>query len=407
MSFLLPALAFLGGMAAGPLLSPIFEPASRELSYWLNKLWPNMELSTSDLVELRIRGFISEEQYYERMAKLGISRERADELLKLAKSRLTPEQATWLYFFGALSEAEWREIMRSHGYDDETMELYKTYQMEWPSISDIIRFAVREVFDEDVVRKYGYDEDLPQKYIEWAKRLGMPEEVAKWYWRAHWEIPSISQVIELYQRGIIDVEDVLTVLRIQDVAPYWRPRLLALAHDPYTRVDVRRMYELGAVTEEELVKAYRALGYATEEDIQRLKQLIGDPKVAERLFVGRVEALIKWTVLEAVDDARGEARRAIRDTYINGLIDAEQAKKWLRALHYPDPIIEAYITMWDIARYIDELKDYVNTLYEELKKGIITEEEFRQKLLDAGVAARVIEYYVAKARKAKKATVSE
>ena len=308
---------------------------------------------------------------------------------------------------GFISEAKKNEELAKLGYTAEQIVLLDKLTEAYPSASDIIRFAVREVFNEEVVGKYGYDQDIPKTYLEWAKKLGLSEEFAKWYWRAHWEIPSPSQAIELLSRGIIEPEDLDTILKIHDIAPYWRPRLLALAYDPYTRVDVRRMYELGILTDEDLIKAAKAVGYATKEDLERLKRLIGDPTVAERLFVGSAEAYAEWIKSEVLEPWRNDVIRAIRRAYVNGLISRDKAKEYLMSVGFNPKLLEMVLDMWEVAEALDALSDRITELVESCKKGLIEIENMVDELRRLGVEERVIRVSVVRCTAKRKAQPSK
>ena len=51
----------------------------------------------------------------------------------------------------------------------------------------------------------------------------------------------------MLHRGVIDTAELDMLLRAQDVMPFWRDRLTAIAYRPLTRVDVRRMYKQGVL----------------------------------------------------------------------------------------------------------------------------------------------------------------
>jgi len=392
-------LSFLGGMAVGSLWDTLFEPIRREIA----KAITPFDLSADQLAELATRGYISEAEFVERAKGWGFSEERARELLKLRKELFDVEEIYRAWRLGFISDAQKTDFLRKLGYTDEQIKLLDKLTEAYPSPSDIISFAVREVFSEEVVKKYGYDQDVPPAYIEWAKKLGLSEEFAKWYWRAHWEIPSPTQAVELLSRGIIDPEDFDTVLKIHDVAPYWRPRMLALAYDPYTRVDVRRMYELGILSDDDLIKAAKAAGYATKEDLERLKALIGDPAAASRLFVGSAEAYAQWIKSEVLEPWRNDVIRAIRKAYVNGLISREKAKEYMTAVGYNEKLLDQVLDMWDVAEALDALGDRVAEMVESCKKGIIEPEAMVDELRRLGVEDRVIRVAVVKCTARRKA----
>lgn len=384
--------SFLGGFIVGSLWDTLFEPIRREVA----KALTPFDLSVDQLVQLAVKGYISESEFIERLKGWGFSEARARELLALGRAALDVSEVYKAWRLGFISEAQKNEALKQLGYTEDQIRLLDKLTLVYPSADDIVRFAVREVFNEEVVRKYGYDQDIPKEYLDWAKKLGLSEEFAKLYWRAHWEIPSPSQAIELLSRGIIDPEDFDTVLKIHDIAPWWRPRMLALAFDPYTRVDVRRMYELGILDDEDLIKAAKAVGYATKEDEEKLKRIIGDPEVEKRLFVGSAEAYAAWIKAEVLDPWRNDVIRAIRKAYVNGLISREKAKEYMISVGYNPKLVDVVLDMWEVAEALDALGDRVTELIDACKKGVIGVEAMTDELRRLGVEDRVIRVAVVK-----------
>jgi hypothetical protein len=392
-------LSFVGGFAVGSLWDTLFEPLRREIA----KALTPFELSADQLADLAARGEISEAEYFDRIKGWGFSEDKARELLKLRKALLNVEEVYRSWRLGLISDAQKTEALKKLGYTEDQIKLLDKLTEAYPGPEDIVRFAVREVFNEEVVAKYGYDQDIPQAYLEWAKKLGLSEEFAKWYWRAHWEIPSPSQAIELLSRGVIGPEDFDTILKIHDVAPYWRPRLLALAYDPYTRVDVRRMYELGLLDDQDLIKAAKAVGYATREEVERLKRLIGDPAVAEKLFVGSAEAYAEWIKSEVLEPWRNDVIRAIRKAYVNGLISREKAKEYMVSVGFNERLLDVVLDMWEVVEALDALGDRVAELVEACRKGIVEVEAMVDELRQLGVDERIVRVSVLKCTAKRKA----
>jgi len=392
-------LSFAGGLIVGSLWDTLFEPVRREVA----KALTPFDLSADQLADLAVRGEINEADYVERMKGWGFSEGRALELLKLRKALFTVAEIYMAWRLGFIGDAQKEEALKALGYTPDQIAVLDKITLAYPSASDIVRFAVREVFNERVVQEYGYDQDIPEAYLQWAEKLGLSKEFALWYWRAHWEIPSPTQAIELLTRGIIDPADFDTILKIHDIAPYWRPRMLALAFDPYTRVDVRRMYELGILSDDDLIKAAKAAGYATKEDLEKLKALIGDPEVSRRLFVGSAEAYAEWIKSEVLEVWRNDVIRAIRKAYINGLISRDKAKEYLAAVGYNPKLTDAVLDMWDVAEALDALGDKIAEMVDACKKGLIEVEEMVDELRKLGVEDRVIRVSVVRCAAKRKA----
>ena len=68
----------------------------------------------------------------------------------------------------------------------------------------------------------------------------------------------------MLHRGVIDHSELNMLLRAQDVMPFWRDKLVQIAYRRLTRVDIRRMYKQGVLTEREVFESYLEHGYIAE-----------------------------------------------------------------------------------------------------------------------------------------------
>jgi len=134
------------------------------------------------------------------------------------------------------------------------------YQNNLPGANDIVRFALREVFDDDQ-REILLSNKPGGKYSDTMKELGFTEYWSDSYWAAHWVLPSVSQLNEMLYRGKIEIEDWEKYVRYNDYLPAMIPKLKEIIFKPYTRVDVRRMYDVGVLSDEELLQSYKDQGY--------------------------------------------------------------------------------------------------------------------------------------------------
>ena len=138
--------------------------------------------------------------------------------------------------------------------------LNEKWQPRIPESADLTRFALREVWDE--ARRPLLLSFYPSEpYDTYMHRQGYRTEFAQDYWAAHWVLPSIGQLNEALYRGIIDYNRWFDEVRYNDLIPYAIPWLEAIIHPPWTRVDVRRMWEMRVITEEQMYREYKWLGY--------------------------------------------------------------------------------------------------------------------------------------------------
>lgn len=372
-------------------------PLQRWVQQELNKLMPNELLTQDQYVEAVYKGLIPLDQYREKLARMGYNAENADLVLKLVQRHLGIGEALDLYLKGYIdrdtleniahinkipkdrvdlilkANERWlgvettialyrrgvidanmlKTFLRANGIPDHLHELVIRATEAFPSAADIVRFAVREVFTPHVAEKFGLYEDMPKEYLEYAKKAGLSEEFAKWYWAAHWELPSITMAFEMFHRKIITREELELLLRAQDVMPYWRDKLIQLSYVLPTRVDVRRMYEIGTITKEQLKEYYEKMGYSPED----------------------AERLTEWTVIEYNREDRTLTVKQILELYEMGEFTREEAKERLRRLGYPEEDAEFKLTLYEHEIAMKQAKEQLALLEQEYLNGLKTYEE--------------------------------
>lgn len=165
-----------------------------------------------------------------------------------------------------------------------------------PPPTDLTRFMVRDVFDEEIVRKYQYDKGFTEKFVgkarEWAAAHGMTEEQFLYVWRAKWKLPSPTQLYHMYHRlrpdrpavaewefqfrhaadpeqwakdnprpPVVTREDIRESLMVNDEAPGWIEPLIEVAYHPLTNTDARRAFEIGFFNRAQLKEVMLDNGY--------------------------------------------------------------------------------------------------------------------------------------------------
>ena len=360
-------------------------PLSRALSYEVNSWMPNKRPEPSAVVEMLHRGLISEEEAKAILRAHGLARGLGDhdileEYIKIHEKVLTVEEALIAKWRGFISHEEYYKVCKAHGIDEKTADLMEKVRKFYPSATDFIRFAVREVFNEEVVKRFGYDEEFPEGIVEFAEKAGMDKETLKWYWRAHWELPSPTQAYEFLHRlnpevlavrgsayeemGLnpseiqFTVNDLRTLLKTADYPKPWRDRLIAISFSPLTRVDLRRIYELGLISDEECLARLMEYGYTRKD----------------------AELLLEWFKKEKLGAEKDLTKTEVINAYMMGLMTEGTAKELLKQLGYSDEEAEFLVKLYTQKEQNKLLDEQINTLRELYKTGAISKEEFERGL---------------------------
>lgn len=308
---------------------------------------------------------------------------RQEAYAKLPVTLLDAGALIRLYYKDKNNRDVYMEQLKKLGYSKEQIEhLKKDYEVI-PATQDFIRFGVRDTYKEDVVKKYGYDEDYPKEIDKDLKKINMSPYWMKHYWRSHWELPSVRQGFRMFHYGLITEDELKDLLRIGDIPSYWRDKLIGISYYPYTRVDVRRVLREGLINEDEFVKNMRKEGY-TEDMAKKLLEW------TKKAYIGKEKNLTKAQILKAY-----KYRRKTKDETIS----------LLKELGYDDKQAEFLVNLEDYKLKEEEREDKINTFKAEYANGNITEEELKGKLDEMDLSEYEKEKVVNKAKRLKRKRV--
>lgn len=302
-----------GGLAAGlaalGAVENFFPSVGREHAYGGNTMWPNLLPTLGDMLVMYNRELIGLPDLAKYGAMLGFSPAWTARLLKSSKQLPSLMDAIVMYRRGIINKERFDKLVHATGWESSVIDEMLDVTKYFPGVQELIRFAVRDVYTPATVDEYQLLLDLPPKLLEECKKIGMPEDQAKNFWGSHWELPSLGAVAEMLHRRVkkpdgeqFTSEDFATFLRVNDYSPYWRGMIEQISYNPLTRVDVRRMYELGVVDKQKVHDNYLDLGY-TEEN---------------------AELMTEFTTVHDSPDTVGFTRSTLTDAYVKGAITFEE-----------------------------------------------------------------------------------
>lgn len=250
----------------------------QHLEYTVNYYCPTLIPSPSEANSAYLAGQINLETWKSWVAAANNCLDPAQKVMEAGQAKPDIFQAVDLYRRGSINREVLHFALRDNGVlSPEVEEQFIKLSEAMPGISDVIRFMVRDAADAKTVKDYNLDAEFDDKWqgelVKYAEALGIPPTLGKYYWRSHWEMPSPTQLFEMLHRlrpGVVDksleVDEaaILKALGVNDYAPFWRDKLMAISYAPLTRTDLYRAFEIGSIDAAELNKGYQDNGYTPE-----------------------------------------------------------------------------------------------------------------------------------------------
>lgn len=330
---IIPILISIGMMLLG-LIIGAFQPLQRIGAYKIDRLVKSGRPSPLESILMAWRLYGHNAKPTPALEDLGLSEDFINGYMALAQQKLTAFEYLTLKVRGKLSDQDFFQELSKLGYTTETINQLVKLADQIPGVSDITRMAVRDAWNIDTVTRFGYDEGFPPEFGEWLSKIGYNPDWANKYWRAHWELPGVQQAFEMFQRlrpgrtaNAFTENDLDVYLKAADIPAYFRDRLTEIAYAPLTRVDIRRMFGVGTLNADQVYQAYRDIGY--------------DDKNAKLLtdFTTRIEKA----------EEKGLTRGAMQDAYQSGLWNRQQTIDALKEIGYSDEDADFWLDLVDIA----------------------------------------------------------
>lgn len=255
-----------------------------KLQYAINCNCQYILPGVNDLNSLFRSEYITEDQWKASLHMQGVCDQWQCDLIDLGNTRVGPAQTDMARRRELIDHDTYCTLLRRLGVKDEIQRtIIEDANCQRPGLQDIVQMMVRDVTDQDVVDQYQLDEDFDQKYGDklkkFAKDQGVDDELAKLYWRQHWQMPGDGQLFDMLHRlrpgrsprndGYDDIEltngDIKSALQINDVMPYWVDKLMAISDRQLERRILVRIYCQGLLTDDEMISRLQDYGYNQQD----------------------------------------------------------------------------------------------------------------------------------------------
>ena len=295
---------------------------------------------------------------------------------KIPVRNVDPATLIRLKYKDKLGDINFEDVMKQHGYNT-TMQTAMLDDFLWlPTVGDVIRWSVREAFYDDYAKTYGLDKEYPSKLNEYGVKIGISSDELKYFWRSHWELPSIMMGYQMLHRDIITSENLDNLFMAADIMPFWRDKLKAISYHPYTRVDVRRLFKTDVIDRAAVKRNYLDLGYDEE----------------------KAENITEFTVRDSLAKERDLTRSHIEKLYKEGQLTAEAVKTDLMSIGYDEEESKLLIMLIDMKLEDTQDKDLIATWSLQFKLHIINLAALTAKLETLNITIEKKNRLIAKAQ---------
>lgn len=257
-------------------------------------------------------------------------------------------------------------------------DLNAMYKPMVPGMMDLVRMEVREVWRPEF-RAEQLEERPSGDFLKWAGYQGFAEEHADSYWAAHWSLITTGQAFEMYHRLregrttpdlLFTRDDLLKLLRRQDVLKRYRDQLIAIAYEVPTRREIRMMMQAGVIDRTEAEQLYLDRGV--------------DPHFAPMLA--------DFAAARAMTDPyRGRWITSAMRHFREGYVDEDGFKKILAVREVPKDLAESSLEFAQLDREYDYKSDLLAMNRDLFRHGKLTEEEYHTRLSTIGLNEERIE----------------
>lgn len=248
-------------------------------------------------------------------------------------------QLTQMLFRKELTPAEFRAALKAIDIAPVWREKMEAIARAIPTMTDMSRLAVREVYDPAKRKALDLDAEFPEAYATEVAKHGMARADAKDLWAGHWRLPSLTQGFTMFHRDKLTRAELSSLIKSLDYAPIWREKLEAISfHLPSVR-DLRYMLRYKIKTRAEVVQGYKQLGYS-DDDAEEMTRL------AEAM-IPQVEATSEDT---HVGKARSQLWATAHRTFLASDISDDDAVGVLERLGVPADETQDVLTFWRVER---------------------------------------------------------
>jgi len=302
-----------------------------------------------------------------------------------------PDEAKRMMWRGVIKEKDYTKILEYHGFGPRWIEGFKELAKEIPSVSDLVKFVVKEV------ALMPPDYPTPKFFIDAMKKIGYIDYWARAYWWAHWILPAPGLLYDAFHRGVITGAELDKYLYWHDYNPDPRPGVRI------SDIQIMRelIYKLPDKLDARWMRRWGIIDYKDHEWLLKAGGL--HPK-----WLTKVALAEKMNMLI---DERTEVKSAFRSQFLLGLISAPILQGKLREIYYTAEEVEMLMKAAEERFRVEITKDAIMAIKYSYRLGYITKEVMASQLYALGITHEKVQAItrveIARAIEMKRETLQE
>lgn len=350
-----------------------------------------------------------------------------------------------------INDTEYYEKMwHAGGFIPSEIDIKYELRKEIPGPSDLVRFALKDVFDYANIRKRGWLSDpTPPAFRYWMKQQGfhgtlkIPDsetgaivelEWADLFWASHWQVIAPGQIYEFLHRfrpvpaggnqtrfGVkpFTQKDANDWLKIDDYPPEVRDWLKAASYRLPMQRQITAMYRYKIVPLKEVSEIYQDVGYdaktagllAQLEDKRERERQLREARPAAitavlanyrsgavtrdaaqtALLTLELELIEINTRMNAVDwqvnnDVATAIIKALRASFLLGVVNSSQARGFLMQAGIAPVRVDSYIALWEAQLTLPRKQLATSQILQLRRDGLISRDDALTRLGNLGWA---------------------
>jgi len=227
----------------GPMIqAPIWSSTVVPLRMRANANYPYAVPGTAILPYLKAKDLLTDEEYKLNMSYSAFDGTWSDRMLENTWRYPSFGELRTMVHRGVATVEDLRGALKKSLVHADFLDGYDQLIPSIPSVSDLIRFAVREAYPDAVTFEEHY-----AVMSGWMAKTGFSQYFADAAWTAHWLIPTVGQADEMLHRGMIDEEAHRALYILNDIRPQDIDNLRALTWKLPGRIESRWMFRWGEV----------------------------------------------------------------------------------------------------------------------------------------------------------------